>query len=173
MCFILCLSVGRYNFDNLVCMICDVFLIFFHCCSYLNHFWPAFLWQRYPYMLMSGISCQWESDLDYFFILYKIYTVIFCLINQVPFSGVVPKGLGIQIFPIVVSKFPKSNIFSQNENNLHNKIRLQFFLSALTDPRILSLTLKIKQKKVALAPFCFNQKLLCHSDLKVLVNWLY
>ena len=93
-------------------------------------------------------------------------SVIFCLINQVPFSGVVPKGLDIQILPIVVSKFPKLNIFSQNENNLHNKIRLRFFLSALTDPRILSLTLKIKQKKVALAAFCFNQKLLCHSDLK-------
>ena len=38
-------------------------------------------------------------------------TVIFCLINQVLFSGVVPKSLDIQIFQIVVSKFPKIKLF--------------------------------------------------------------
>ena len=27
-CFILCLGVGRYKFDNLVCLTCGVFLIF-------------------------------------------------------------------------------------------------------------------------------------------------
>ena len=27
-CFILCLDVGRYKFDNLVCLSCNVFLIF-------------------------------------------------------------------------------------------------------------------------------------------------
>ena len=34
-------------------------------------------------------------------------TVIFCLIYQVLFTEVIPKGLDIQIFPIVVSKFTK------------------------------------------------------------------
>ena len=51
-------------------------------------------------------------------------TVIFCLINQVPVTRVVPKGLDIQIFPTVVSKFPKIRLFSQNEKHLHNKIRM-------------------------------------------------
>ena len=33
--------------------------------------------------------------------------MIFCLINQVQFFGVILKGLDIQIFPIVVSEFLK------------------------------------------------------------------
>ena len=36
--------------------------------------------------------------------------VFFCRINQVLVTGVVPKGLDIQIFPIV-SKFPKIKHF--------------------------------------------------------------
>ena len=64
---ILCLDVGRY----LITCLPDLWFVFnfFHCYSYLSHFWLAFLWQRYPHMLMCWISCQWKSDLDYFFML--------------------------------------------------------------------------------------------------------
>ena len=38
----------------------------------------------------------------------KLYfSVFFCLINQLPVTRVLPKGLDTQIFPTVVSKFPQ------------------------------------------------------------------
>ena len=170
-------SSDEFNFGTLVSMA--------HLYVFWNEIWPWHIGFRW------AISALWATCFNQSNVhnrhdngrsikSYRILPIIeinwqwfFGLLIRYSLPDSFPKAYIYKFSQLFCQNLPKLNIFSQNENRLHNKMRLQFFYLALTDIRILTLTLKKKKKEICLCCHSVLTKIaLSFCDLQVCIDFI-